>query len=228
MPAGTHPRPAGPRAIRDGVSEWQIADTSPLDRQSAGGSTSSTRLQQERRTSSATCNADFDYRDLFRFLAFPINNVGDPFVPSNFHLNTHAFECEVLDAFRGVDHRKRRRCLGVCNRRHRRQHVRDLLGRELFPDGLVYYSEDTHYSVSKDPPLPAVRNIMIRARGRADRPGGPAGDDPHPPRRAADRLRQRRNHDEGGDRRDRRNPAEIFRRPGDPLALHPRRRRASG
>ena len=33
------------------------------------------------------CNATFDYSPLFRFLNHPINNVGDPYVPSNFHLN---------------------------------------------------------------------------------------------------------------------------------------------
>jgi histidine decarboxylase len=41
-------------------------------------------------------NADFDYRPLDRFLAYPLNNVGDPYAPSNCHLNTHDFEREVL------------------------------------------------------------------------------------------------------------------------------------
>jgi histidine decarboxylase len=36
------------------------------------------------------------------------------------------------------------------------------LGRELFPEGLVYYSEDTHYSVSKILRCLHVRSIMIK------------------------------------------------------------------
>ena len=37
------------------------------------------------------------------------------------------------------------------------------LGRELFPEGLVYYSEDTHYSVSKILRCLHVRSIMIKS-----------------------------------------------------------------
>jgi histidine decarboxylase len=46
------------------------------------------------------CNALFDYSPLFKFLRYPLNNVGDPYLPSNYHLNTHEFECEVLEIFR--------------------------------------------------------------------------------------------------------------------------------
>jgi histidine decarboxylase len=45
------------------------------------------------------CNPLFDYSPLFRFLSYAVNNVGDPFVPSNYHLNTHDFEREVLEEF---------------------------------------------------------------------------------------------------------------------------------
>jgi histidine decarboxylase len=34
-------------------------------------------------------NCIFDYSPLFCFLQFPLNNVGDPYLPSNYHLNTH-------------------------------------------------------------------------------------------------------------------------------------------
>ena len=29
------------------------------------------------------CSADFDYSPLYRFLEYPINNVGDPYLASN-------------------------------------------------------------------------------------------------------------------------------------------------
>ena len=45
------------------------------------------------------CNEVFDYSELFRFLQFAANNVGDPFAGSNYRLNTHEFECEVLRDF---------------------------------------------------------------------------------------------------------------------------------
>ncbi len=43
------------------------------------------------------CSGEMDYEPLFRFLRFPINNVGDPFVPSSYRVNTKQIECEVLD-----------------------------------------------------------------------------------------------------------------------------------
>ena len=48
------------------------------------------------------CNADFNYEALYRFLAYPINNIGDPYDPSNYHLNTHRFELEVLKFFEEI------------------------------------------------------------------------------------------------------------------------------
>ena len=41
------------------------------------------------------CNLDFDYSELYRFLEFHINNIGDPQEFSNYKLNTHDIECEL-------------------------------------------------------------------------------------------------------------------------------------
>ena len=38
------------------------------------------------------------------------------------------------------------------------------LGREIFPNGMVYYSEDTHYSVPKILRILKARNIMIKSQ----------------------------------------------------------------
>jgi len=37
-------------------------------------------------------NADFDFRELWDLLAVPLNNVGDPWSPSLYGLNTHDFD----------------------------------------------------------------------------------------------------------------------------------------
>ena len=44
-------------------------------------------------------NQDFDYSALLPFLDYSINNVGDPFHPSNFWSNTHGIEREVIGIF---------------------------------------------------------------------------------------------------------------------------------
>ncbi len=45
------------------------------------------------------CNAAFNYSELYRFLSYPLNNIGDSYLASNYHLNTHEFELEVLEIY---------------------------------------------------------------------------------------------------------------------------------
>ena len=40
---------------------------------------------------------DFDYSALAPFLAFSLNNAGDPFMPMTYLLNSHEFEQELTD-----------------------------------------------------------------------------------------------------------------------------------
>jgi histidine decarboxylase len=115
------------------------------------------------------CSALFDYRPLFRFLGYPINNVGDPFVPSNFHLNTHEFEREVLGVFRQLTHAPAGSFWGYVTSGGTEGNMYGIfLARELYPDGLV--SEDTHYSVTMILRCLRVRNVMIKSQpdGRID------------------------------------------------------------
>lgn len=118
------------------------------------------------------CNQDFDYTPLYKFLGLSLNNVGDPFSGSNFRMNTHAFEREVLADFarltgfreeeiNGPD----RRYWGYVTNGGTEGNMYGLyLARELFPEGIVYFSEDTHYSVAKILRLQHTRNIMIRSK----------------------------------------------------------------
>ena len=116
------------------------------------------------------CSAEFDYSPLYRFLRFPMNNVGDPFIPSNYQLNTHDFEREVLADFATLTAAPADHWGYVTNGGTEGNMYGIFLARELFPEGLVYYSEDTHYSVSKILRCLHVRNIMIKSQpdGRID------------------------------------------------------------
>ncbi|MFO0811342.1 MAG: hypothetical protein U0746_22150 [Gemmataceae bacterium] len=49
-------------------------------------------------------SAAFDYTPLYHYLAFPLNNVGDPYLPSNYHVNTHDIERDVLATFMRLTH----------------------------------------------------------------------------------------------------------------------------
>ena len=117
------------------------------------------------------CSSVFDYSPLYRFLSYPVNNVGDPFVPSNYHLNTHEFEREVLEIFRQLTHAPAGSFWGYVTAGGTEGNMYGIfLARELFPDGIVYFSEDTHYSVAKILRCLRVRNVMIKSipDGRID------------------------------------------------------------
>ncbi|WP_404790369.1 histidine decarboxylase [Altericista sp. CCNU0014] len=117
------------------------------------------------------CNAIFDYSPLFRFFQYPLNNVGDPYLSSNFRLNTHAFECEVLEIFQTLTDAPKGSTWGyVTNGGTEGNHYGLFLARELLPEGLVYYSQDAHYSIDKILRCLNLRSIMIRSYpdGRMD------------------------------------------------------------
>ena len=44
-------------------------------------------------------NLVYDHEDLHRFLRYSINNLGDPFIPSNYGVHSREFECSVIDFF---------------------------------------------------------------------------------------------------------------------------------
>ncbi len=111
------------------------------------------------------CNQAFDYSELFRFLRLSINNVGDPFHNSNFWVNTHEFEREVVNAFAYLMGLGPEYCWGYVTHGGTEGNMYGLyLARELHPDGLVYFSEDTHYSVLKTMHVLNARSIMIKSQ----------------------------------------------------------------
>jgi len=115
------------------------------------------------------CTCRFDYSALYPFLKYPLNNVGDPFTPTLFQLNSHAFEREVLAVFRQWTHAPEQDIWGYITTGGTEGNMYGVfLARELFPRGMVYYSEDTHYSVSKSLRVLNVRNIMIKSQANGE------------------------------------------------------------
>jgi histidine decarboxylase len=111
------------------------------------------------------CNQDFDYSELFRFLQFSANNVGDPFHSTNYRLNTMEFEREVLADFACFTRAPADDWWGYVTSGGTEGNMYGLyVARELFPEGICYFSEDTHYSVAKVLRLQHTRNIMIKSQ----------------------------------------------------------------
>ncbi len=110
------------------------------------------------------CNQRFDYGPLFRFLELAANNVGDPFAGSNYSQNTHDLEREVVASFARFSRAEPDELWGYVTGGGTEGNMYGLyLARELYPEGMVYFSEDSHYSVPKILRLQHTRNIMIRS-----------------------------------------------------------------
>ncbi len=115
------------------------------------------------------CNQDYDYSDLLPFLRYSANNIGDPFHDSNFQINTHEIEREVIDRFSDMMRLSRDRAWGYVTSGGTEGNMYGLyMGRELFPDGVVYFSQDTHYSVIKILRVLKARNIMIKSQDNGE------------------------------------------------------------
>lgn len=108
---------------------------------------------------------DFDYSALEPFLSFSLNNAGDPFMPMTYLLNSHEFEREVVSFYAQLARAPKDQWWGYVTNGSTESNLYGLfLGRELLPDGIAYFSQDSHYSVGKNLHFLNMRHIMIRSR----------------------------------------------------------------
>ncbi|HEY0175055.1 MAG TPA: histidine decarboxylase [Pedobacter sp.] len=108
---------------------------------------------------------DFDYAELYPLLKLPLNNVGDPQVESTYDLNSRSLEQEVLRFFAELFRAPADNWWGYVTNGGSEGNLYGLyVARELYPNGIVYYSEATHYSVQKNIQLLNCHSIVIRTR----------------------------------------------------------------
>ena len=108
---------------------------------------------------------DFDYQELFPFLAYSLNNAGDPFAEMTYKLNSYSFERDVVEYYAKHTRAPEDAWWGYVTNGGTEGNLYGLyLAREIFPQGIVYYSQDTHYSVSKNLHFLGLKNIMIRSQ----------------------------------------------------------------
>jgi len=110
-------------------------------------------------------SADFDYTIIERFMRFSINNCGDWGEYCNYLLNSFDFEKEVMEYFSNLFKIPFEESWGyVTNGGTESNMFGCYLGRELFPDGTLYYSKDTHYSVAKIVKLLRIKSQLVESQ----------------------------------------------------------------
>lgn len=106
---------------------------------------------------------DFDYSPLLPFLQYPLNNLGDPFVPATYAVGSREMEKQVVSFFADLFRAPENNWWGYVTNGGSEGNLYGLyLARELYPKGMVYYSEATHYSVQKNLHLLNMPGIIIR------------------------------------------------------------------
>ena len=113
-------------------------------------------------------NLNIDYTGLAPFLNFNINNVGDPFVESNYSINSRTMEQAVLSFFAELFHADDKDYWGyIASGGTEANMYGAFLGREALQTNnrrpIAYYSEDTHYSVQKSLHLLNIEQSEIKS-----------------------------------------------------------------
>ena len=112
---------------------------------------------------------DFDYSELYDFLQYPINNLGDPFENSTYKVQTHELEREVVDFFAKLFRANPKDYWGYVTNGGSESNLYGLyIAREMYPKAMVYYSESTHYSVKKNIHLLNIPSIVIRSQENSE------------------------------------------------------------
>lgn len=95
-------------------------------------------------------NLDFDFKELEQVQRFSVNNLGDPFVESNYGVHSRKFEIGVLEWFANVWEIPLNEMWGYVTNCGTEGNLHGVLtGREVLPTGVLYCSRATHYSVPK-------------------------------------------------------------------------------
>ncbi|MCM0148709.1 histidine decarboxylase [Photobacterium galatheae] len=109
-------------------------------------------------------SADFNYQELEKFWQFSLNNCGDWAGKANYNLNTFRFEKEVMRYFAEKFQIPFETSWGyVTNGGTEGNMYGCYLARERFPNGILYFSEDTHYSVAKIVKLLRIEHRVVKS-----------------------------------------------------------------
>lgn len=114
-------------------------------------------------------NQNFDYTPLLPFFEYSLNNLGDPFHNSIYRSNTHDVEREVIANFARLTRIEPEQAWGYVTSGGTEGNMYGLyLARERFPNGMFYFSEDTHYSVLKNVRVLNARYVMIKRQDNGE------------------------------------------------------------
>mmetsp|Transcript_27038 Transcript_27038/g.50550 ORF Transcript_27038/g.50550 Transcript_27038/m.50550 type:complete len:425 (-) Transcript_27038:164-1438(-) len=107
-------------------------------------------------------NLDFDFSNLQTLQRYSINNLGDPWVESNYGVHSREFEIGILDWFAKLWEIPKDEMWGYVTNCGTEGNLHGVLvGREAHPNGILYCSKETHYSVPKAASMYRMDSVQI-------------------------------------------------------------------
>ena len=109
---------------------------------------------------------DFDYGPIItKFMQYHVNNIGDPFEEGTSSLHTKEVERQVIAFFANLFKAPENNWWGYVTNGGSEGNLYGLyLAREMYPNGIVYYSEATHYSVRKNVHLLGMNSVVVKTQ----------------------------------------------------------------
>lgn len=110
-------------------------------------------------------NLSCDYSTLTKFFNFLLNNAGDPYIEPDFGLHSRKFEQEVLSFFAELYKIPESQFWGYVTAGGTEGNLYGMfLAREIYPNGILYSSQDSHYSISKAAKLFRIQHNVVNSQ----------------------------------------------------------------
>lgn len=110
-------------------------------------------------------NLSCDYSAIGKFFNLLLNNAGDPYIEPDFGLHSRKFEQEVLSFFAQLYKIPENEFWGYVTAGGTEGNLYGIfLAREIYPDGILYSSQDSHYSIPKAAKLFRIQHNVVNSQ----------------------------------------------------------------
>ncbi|QHG15302.1 histidine decarboxylase [Nostoc sp. ATCC 53789] len=110
-------------------------------------------------------NLSCDYSAIGKFFNHLLNNAGDPYIEPDFGLHSRKFEQEVLAFFAHLYKIPENQFWGYVTAGGTEGNLYGMfLAREIYPNGILYSSQDSHYSIPKAAKLFRIQHNVVNSQ----------------------------------------------------------------
>lgn len=110
-------------------------------------------------------NLNCDYSLIAKFFNHLLNNAGDPYIEPDFGLHSRKFEQEVLSFFAHLYKIPEDQFWGYVTAGGTEGNLYGMfLAREIYPNGILYSSQDSHYSIPKAAKLFRIQHNAVNSQ----------------------------------------------------------------